>query len=94
MSASKEAQSSTGGASAARTGAPLSMLEVAKHSRAEDCWVVIHNTAYDLTQFLPQHPGGADIILPCTLRTPPALLIGCCAVADAAVRCAWRPHSA
>ncbi|KAF7966951.1 hypothetical protein HWV62_36374 [Athelia sp. TMB] len=27
------------------------------------CWVIIHNKVYDVTEFLPEHPGGPGIIL-------------------------------
>ena len=37
--------------------------EVAKHNSAESCWVIIHGKVYDLTSFLPAHPGGQKIIL-------------------------------
>lgn len=36
---------------------------VAKHTSAESCWVVIHGNVYDVTEFLPSHPGGSRIIL-------------------------------
>lgn len=42
---------------------PLTGQEVAKHSTQEDCWVVVHGKAYDVTEFLPEHPGGMKIIL-------------------------------
>ncbi|KAI8946892.1 FMN-dependent dehydrogenase [Xylaria longipes] len=42
---------------------PLSGPEVAKHDSKESCWVVIHGKAYDVTEFLPEHPGGMKIIL-------------------------------
>ncbi|KOS21477.1 Cytochrome b2 [Escovopsis weberi] len=49
----------------------LSGREVAAHSSADSCWVIIHciddvdsqGKAYDLTEFLPEHPGGEEIIL-------------------------------
>ncbi|TKA32068.1 hypothetical protein B0A50_01315 [Salinomyces thailandicus] len=41
----------------------LTGQEVAKHNNAEDCWVIIHGRAYDVTEFLPEHPGGPKIIL-------------------------------
>ncbi|KAI0482463.1 FMN-dependent dehydrogenase-domain-containing protein [Xylariaceae sp. FL0804] len=41
----------------------LSGAEVAKHNSKESCWVVIHGKAYDVTDFLPEHPGGMGIIL-------------------------------
>jgi len=37
--------------------------EVAKHNSRESCWVVISGKAYDTTEFLDEHPGGAAIIL-------------------------------
>jgi L-lactate dehydrogenase (cytochrome) len=37
--------------------------EVAKHNNKDSCWVIIHGRAYDITEFLPEHPGGPKIIL-------------------------------
>ncbi|KAK4126270.1 hypothetical protein N657DRAFT_670344 [Parathielavia appendiculata] len=42
---------------------PLTGVEVAKHNRSDDCWVIVHGRAYDVTEFLPEHPGGTKIIL-------------------------------
>ena len=36
--------------------------EVAKHSTPSDMWVVVKDTAYDLTTFAPNHPGGAKLV--------------------------------
>jgi len=36
--------------------------EMLQHSTANDCWLVIHNQVYDLTDFAPEHPGGASLI--------------------------------
>jgi L-lactate dehydrogenase (cytochrome) len=40
----------------------LTYDQVAQHDKEEDCWVVIHGKVYDLTKFLPDHPGGVKII--------------------------------
>ncbi|CAL1696102.1 unnamed protein product [Somion occarium] len=42
---------------------PLSLKEVSEHNTDKSCWVVIKNKVYDVTEFLPEHPGGAKIIL-------------------------------
>ena len=48
------------------TGMPqtLSATEVAAHNRPDDCWVVVHGVVYDVTSFLPSHPGGPMLLLP------------------------------
>ena len=38
-------------------GQKLHGEEVLKHNKREDCWVIIHGKAYDVTDFLPEHPG-------------------------------------
>ncbi|KAI1436761.1 FMN-dependent dehydrogenase [Xylaria sp. CBS 124048] len=41
----------------------ISAEEVAKHTTSESCWVVLYGKVYDVTEFLPSHPGGSKIIL-------------------------------
>ncbi|CDO95214.1 unnamed protein product [Kluyveromyces dobzhanskii CBS 2104] len=36
----------------------VSVKEVKKHNRIDDCWIVIDNEVYDITKFLTIHPGG------------------------------------
>jgi len=36
-----------------------SWLEIVRHDRPGDCWVVIHGKVYDLSNFV--HPGGPMI---------------------------------
>ncbi|KAI0936188.1 hypothetical protein AcV5_004386 [Taiwanofungus camphoratus] len=45
-----------------------SLQEVAQHDTAKSCWVIISNKVYDVTEFLPAHPGGSKIILKCAGR--------------------------
>ena len=37
--------------------------EIAKHRTKDSCWIVIRDKIYDVTTFLPSHPGGVNIIL-------------------------------
>lgn len=43
--------------------AKLSGQQVAQHNSKDSCWVIVHGKAYDVTDFLPEHPGGQKIIL-------------------------------
>lgn len=36
--------------------------DLAKHDTKEDCWVVYSGKVYDVTDYLPRHPGGEDRI--------------------------------
>lgn len=42
----------------------FAMAEVARHASADDCWMTINGTVYDLTAYLPDHPSRPSIILP------------------------------
>lgn len=42
-----------------------SMDEVAKHSTADNCWLVIEGNVYDVTKFIPNHPGKDAILMGC-----------------------------
>lgn len=35
----------------------VSRDEVARHNRPNDCWIVIQGVVFDLTPYLPEHPG-------------------------------------
>ncbi|ADM10966.1 cytochrome B5 [Encephalitozoon intestinalis ATCC 50506] len=41
----------------------LSVEEVSKHNKLEDCWIIMDGTVYDVTDFLRVHPGGAETIM-------------------------------
>lgn len=36
---------------------------VAKHNTADSCWVILYGDVYDVTRFIPEHPGGSKVIL-------------------------------
>jgi cytochrome b involved in lipid metabolism len=41
----------------------LTMAVVAMHNTADDCWLVINNNIYNVTDFIPNHPGGDQHII-------------------------------
>ena len=38
--------------------------DVAPHNTAKDCWLIIENQVFNVTQFLVEHPGGINMIMP------------------------------
>ncbi|CAB0002302.1 unnamed protein product [Nesidiocoris tenuis] len=43
--------------------AEISLNEVSTHDSIDNCWVVLFNNVYDLTAFVNEHPGGAEVLL-------------------------------
>ena len=58
MSTASAAPVSSGGGARA-----ITMDEIAKHNSEGDLWVIIEGAVYDLTTFLPDHPGGKKAIM-------------------------------
>lgn len=44
-------------------GRVISVKELALHSSKEDCWVAVSGKVYDITSWIPKHPGGLLPIL-------------------------------
>ena len=42
----------------------ISSLELQKHNLKGDCWVAYKGKVYDITAWLPKHPGSAEAIAP------------------------------
>ena len=53
----------TDGAATATSSAAVTLEEIATHNTRESCWTMINGNAYDLTSWIPQHPGGEAGIL-------------------------------
>ncbi len=41
----------------------LDVNEVAKHNTVSDCWMIINNKVYDISNYASSHPGGVRNIL-------------------------------
>ncbi len=52
----------SGGSTTSQT---YTLDDVAKHNTKDDCWAVINGEIYDLTSFIPRHPGGDEILRAC-----------------------------
>lgn len=45
------------------TGSGITLTEVASHNSRTSCWSIINGSVYDLTSWIPKHPGGEQRIL-------------------------------
>ena len=61
---SRAKKEETGGSASTDASKPTFTLEeVAKHSTKDDCWVIVQGQVYDVTNFVPRHPGGSLIFV-------------------------------
>jgi len=40
----------------------ISWEEFVQHNTLEDCWIAIRGKVYDVTEWVPKHPGGTDVL--------------------------------
>jgi cytochrome b involved in lipid metabolism len=43
--------------------AGLTLAVVAEHNTASDCWLVVNNNIYNITDYIPAHPTGPEKII-------------------------------
>lgn len=46
------------------TAAGITRAELARHASQADCWIAYKGVVYDITNWLPRHPGSAAAIAP------------------------------
>jgi cytochrome b involved in lipid metabolism len=39
------------------------LKDVSVHNKKDDCWIIINGGVYDITKFLPIHPGGQILVM-------------------------------
>jgi cytochrome b involved in lipid metabolism len=49
--------------SSVSTNGKLTASEIAKHNTETDCYMIVNGKVYDVTTYLPVHPGGASRII-------------------------------
>jgi len=47
------------------TTTSYTLAQVAEHNTKDDCWMILDNGVYDVTSFIPDHPGGDKILRGC-----------------------------
>lgn len=53
-------------ATSAESSSSFSLADVAKHTSKTDCWTVVNGNVYNITSYVPVHPGGvAEIVRAC-----------------------------
>jgi L-lactate dehydrogenase (cytochrome) len=38
----------------------VTVNEIKKHAQEHDCWIVVNDVVWDITEFIPTHPGGNE----------------------------------
>lgn len=41
----------------------VTLSEVQKHNKLDDAWTILRGNVYNITPYLPYHPGGADELM-------------------------------
>jgi cytochrome b involved in lipid metabolism len=57
-----QSQSATPAASTAAGMIQLTLEEVKKHDSGTSCWSIVSGNVFDLTKWIPLHPGGSAVI--------------------------------
>jgi len=42
--------------------AVINISEIATHNTPQDCWIIVNNMVYDVTEYIVNHPAGAKTI--------------------------------
>ena len=53
----------TAGAASAPAPETYTLAQVKAHASESDCWIAVSGSVYDVTSFIPRHPGGPQRII-------------------------------
>ena len=56
---------SAGSENSGETLQTFTASDVAEHSTEDDCWTIINGQVYDITEYIPRHQGGDEILRAC-----------------------------
>lgn len=62
---STDTQTNTSKVSTTPETPKYTLSDVSKHSTSADCWTAVNGFVYNITEFIPGHPGGKEIIKAC-----------------------------
>ena len=62
MKGQDEQDGQKGGSDSIKNEKKYTMEEVSKHNKKSDAWLVIHGNVYNVTKWIPDHPGGMIIM--------------------------------
>ncbi|CAE8618249.1 unnamed protein product [Polarella glacialis] len=43
----------------------VSQAELEQHGTSGDTWIAVHGLVYDVSKFIPEHPGGGQVVQDC-----------------------------
>lgn len=43
----------------------FAIQEISLHNKKTDCWTIVNGKVYDITSYVPRHPGGDEILRAC-----------------------------
>lgn len=58
-------KANTGTSDQPQTEQSFTAAQVAAHDSSDDCWTIINGSVYDITSYVPRHPGGEEILRAC-----------------------------
>ncbi len=58
-------ETTTPSTSTGRTDTVYTLEDVKIHDSKSSCWTIISGSVYDITSYIPRHPGGEEILRAC-----------------------------